>query len=177
MRYAMSSKWWPERFTISDEAGRARFEVRNNPGFATKLSLGVTGGQEIAEIRRRRGGRFQVIVRGEEGGLVQQQAADRYDIRSALGPLATAGNVADGQYAITSDGTVKAAVSRQLVDDVRQTQSIGVDIGDEDKTTVLLATMLAIEAVRYERGEAHFNLRALLDLLNPLNWFRVWWGI
>ena len=39
MRYAMSSKWWPERFTISDDAGRARFEVRNSPGFATKLSL------------------------------------------------------------------------------------------------------------------------------------------
>jgi hypothetical protein len=45
-----------------------------------------------------------------------------------------------------------------------------VDISGEDDTAVLLATMLAIEAVRYERGETHFSPRALLDLLNPLNW-------
>ncbi len=123
--------------------GGARFEVRNNPRFATKLLLGVTGGEEIAEIRRRRGGRFQVLVRGKEAGLVRQRTADRHDIHNPLGPLATAGNVADGQYAITSDGTVKAAVSRQLADDMRETQSIGVDIGDESDTAVLLATMLA----------------------------------
>lgn len=171
MRYAMSSKWWPERFTISDDAGRARFEVRNNPGFATKLSLSVTGGEEIATIRRRRGGRFQVIVRGKEAGLVRQRAADRYDIHSALGPLAVAGNVTDGQYAMTSDGTVKATVSRQPADHVRRAQSISVDVSDEDDTAVLLATTLAIEAVQYERGEAHFNPRALLELLNPFNWW------
>jgi uncharacterized protein YxjI len=176
MRYAMSSTWWPERFTISDDVGRARFEVRNGAGFATRLSLGVTGGEEIAQIRRRRGGRFQVIVRGEEAGLVQQRAADRYDIESPLGPLATAGNVASGQYAITSDGTVKATVSRQLADDARGTQSIGVDIGDDDNTAILLVTMLAIEAVRYERRAAQFNPHALLELLNPLNWLRVWLG-
>ena len=166
----MSSTWWPERFTISDEAGRARFEVRNNPGFATKLSLSVTGGEEIATIRRRRGGRFQVIARGKEVGLVKQRAADRYDIKSAFGRLATAGSLADGQYAITSDGTVKATVTRQLADHVRRAQSIRVDVSDEDDTAVLLATMLAIEAVQYERGEARFNPRALLSLLNPFNW-------
>jgi uncharacterized protein YxjI len=176
MRYAMSATWWPERFTICDDAGRARFDVRNNPGFATKLSLGPTGGEEIAAIRRRRGGRFQVIVRGGEAGLVQQPAADRYDIQRAPGPLAVTGDVAAGQYAITGGGAVKATVSRQLADDVRETQSIGVDIGDEKDTAVLLAMVLAIEAVRYERGEAHFNPRALLDLANPLNWLRVWPG-
>jgi len=174
MRYAMSSTWWPERFTVSDDAGRARFEVRNSPGFATALLLSVTGGEETAEIRRRRGERFQVIVRGEEAGLVRQRAADRYDIQSALGPLAAAGDVADGQYAIVSDGAVKATVSRRLADVVRGTQSIGVDISDEDDTVVLLATMLAIEAVCYERGEADFNPRALLDLLNPLHWLELW---
>jgi hypothetical protein len=82
MRYAMSSKWWPERFTISDDAGQARFEARNGAGFATKLSLSVTGGEEIAAIRRRRGGRFQVIVRGKEAGLVQLLAADRMTFRA-----------------------------------------------------------------------------------------------
>jgi hypothetical protein len=119
MRYAMSGTWWPERFTVSDDAGKARFEVRNSPGFATRLSLSVMGGEEAAEIRRRRGGRFQVIVRGEEAGLVRKRAGDRYDIRSALGPLAAAGDVAGGQYAITSDGAVKATVSRRLTDAVR----------------------------------------------------------
>jgi uncharacterized protein YxjI len=166
----MSSRWWPERFTISDDTGSAQFEVRNNPGFATKLSLSVTGGEEIATIRRRRSGRFQVIVRGREAGLVRQRAADRYDITSALGPLAAAGNVADGQYTITSDGTVKASVSRQLADHVPRAQTISVDISGEDDTAVLLATMLAIEAIQYERGEAQFNPRALLSLLNPFNW-------
>src|SRR5258708_5309469 len=95
----MSSNWWPERFTISDDAGTARFEVRNSPGFATRLSLSVPGGEEIAAIRRRRGGRFQVIVRGQEAGLVRQRAADRYDIQSAPGPLAVAGAVAGGPLA------------------------------------------------------------------------------
>jgi len=130
MRYAMSSKWWPERFTISDDAGRARFEVRNSPGFATKLSLSVTGGEEIATISRRTGGRFQVIVRSKEAGLVRQLVSDRYAIQSALGPLAAAGDVADGQYAITGDGTIKATVSRQLADHVPRAQSISVDISD-----------------------------------------------
>ena len=171
----MSITWWPERFTISDDAGRARFEVRNIPGFGVRLSLGVAGGEEVAAIRRRRRGRFQVIVRGQEVGLVRQRAADRYDIHSPLGPVATAGDVAGGQYAITSDGTQRATVSRQLVR-VDQPQSIGVDIGDDDHAAVLLATILAIEAVRYERGEAEFNPQALLALLNPLNWLRggVW---
>jgi hypothetical protein len=35
---------------------------------------------------------------------------------------------------------------------------------------LLLAVVLAIEAVEYERGETHTNPRALLDWLNPLNW-------
>lgn len=170
MRYAMSSKWWPERFTISDDAGRARFEVSNSPGFATQLSLVVSGGEEIATVRRRRGGRFQVIVRGQEAGLVRQRAADCYDIQSTTGLLAAVGNVADGRYAISGDGVVKAAVSRQLADHARPKLTISVDIGDEDDAAVLLAMMLAIEAIRYERGAAQFNLRALLDLLNPFNW-------
>jgi uncharacterized protein YxjI len=163
MRYAMASKWWPERFTISDDAGRAQSEVFNIPGFAIKLSISVAGGEEIATIRRRRGG-FQVIVRGQEAGLVRRRAADRYDIRSATGPLAAAGNVADGRYAITDDGLVRATVSRHLADHARPTQTVTVDISDEDDAAVLLATMLAIEAVQYERGGSQLNPRALLDL-------------
>lgn len=172
MRYAMPSNWWPERFTVSDDAGTARFEVRNSPGFATRLSLSEMGGEPAAEIRRRRGGRFQVIACGEAVGLVRHRGADRYDIQSTLGPLAAAGSVADGQYAITSGGTVKATVSRQPAEVAGGTQRIGVDIIDEEETAVLLATMLAIEAVHYEHGEAHFSPRALLDLLNPLDWLR-----
>src|SRR5258708_4774663 len=166
----MSSKWWPERFTISDDAGTARFEVRNSPGFATSLSLSVTGGEEIATIRRQRGGRFQVIVCGKETGRVRQRAADRYEIQSAPGPLAVAGDVAGGRYAITSGGLVKAKVSRPLPGSVRRAPSISVDISDEDDTAVLLATMLAIEAVRYERAEPHVNPPAPLDLLHPFYW-------
>ena len=84
--------------------------------------------------------------------------------------------MADGQYAITSDGTMKATVSRQVADHVRRVQSISVDIGHDDDAALLLATMLAIEAVRYERGGARFSPRALLDLLNPLKWLRLWWS-
>jgi hypothetical protein len=89
VRYVMSSTWWPERFTICDDAGRARFEVRNNPGFATKLSFHAIGGEEIAMVRRRRGGRFQVVVRGTDAGLVRQRATDRYDNHS---PVRAAGH-------------------------------------------------------------------------------------
>jgi hypothetical protein len=78
--------------------------------------------------------------------------------------------VADGQYEITGGGAVKATVSRQLADHGGRAQSISVDISDEGGTAVLVATMLAIEAVRYERGEAQTNPRALLSLLNPFNW-------
>src|SRR5215471_2179627 len=110
----MSSSWWPERLTICDDAGTARFEVRNCPGFATMLSLSAAGGEEIAAIRRRWGGRFQVIVRGKEAGLVRRRGADPYYIHSALGPLAAARSVTDGRYSITCDGLAQATVSRQI---------------------------------------------------------------
>ena len=177
MRYAMSGEWWPEHLTISDDAGTARFEVRNSPGFATMLALSAAGGEEIATIRRRRGGRFQVIVRGREAGLVRRRAADRYEIDSTPWPLAAAGSVTDGRYSLTCDRLAQATVSRQTDDQVRQTQRISVDIGDGDAVT-LLATVLAVEAVRYEHDGTYFNPRALLEdlphallhLLNPLNW-------
>src|SRR5258708_30291561 len=108
----MSSNWWPERLTISDAGGTARFEVRNSPGFGTRLSLSVPGGEEIAAIRRRRGGRFQVIVRGQEAGLVRQRAADRYDIQSAPGPLAVAGDVAGGPDGVARGGPVEGEAGR-----------------------------------------------------------------
>jgi hypothetical protein len=78
--------------------------------------------------------------------------------------------VADGNYALAGDGLVKAAVTRQLADAVRRTHTISVDIGDAEDAVLLLATVLAIEAARYERAGTHTNPRALLDLLNPLNW-------
>lgn len=178
MRYAMAGTWWPERLTISDDAGTARFEVRNCPGFSIMLSLtAASGDEEIAQIKRRRGGSFQVLVRGEEAGLVRCQKADRYDVQSALGPLAAEGSVAAGRYSLTRDGLVMATVSRQIANDVRQTQEISADIGSGD-AVALLATVLAIEAVRYERDGRVFNPRALLDLpgavllelLNPFNY-------
>ena len=178
MRYAMSGSWWPERLTIFDDAGTARFEVRNSPGFATMLSLSMAGGEQIATIRRRRAGRFQVIVGGKEAGLVRRRGA-RYDIHSTLGPLAAAGSVTDGRYSITCDGQAQATVSRQIADDVRQTQRISVDVGDGD-AAALLATVLAVEAVRYEHDGTHFTPRALLEdlprallyMLNPFNWWQ-----
>jgi hypothetical protein len=181
VRYAMSGNWWPERLTISDDAGTARFEVRNSPGFAPMLSLSVAGGEEIATIRRRKGGSFQVIVRGKEAGLVRRRAADRYDIQSTPWSLAAGGSVPDGRYSVTCGGLAQATVSRQTADDARQTQKISVDVGDGD-AVALLAMVLAVEAVRYEHGGTHFNPRALpralledvpralLYALNPLNW-------
>ena len=148
MRCVMSGKWWPERLTISDDAGTARFEVRNSPGFATMLSLSVAGGEEIATIRRRRGGRFQVIVRGKEAGMVRRRGAHRYNIQSTLWPLAAGGSVPDGRYSLTCDGLGQATVSRHVVDDVGQTQRIFVDVGDGD-AVALLAMVLAVEAERY----------------------------
>jgi uncharacterized protein YxjI len=170
MRYAIPGNWWPERLTISDDAGTPRFEVRNSPGFTTMLSLSVAGGEEIATIRRRRGGGFQVVVRGKDAGLVRWR--DRFSIDSTLWSLVAVGSVTDGQYSISHDGLALATVSRQLTDGVRPMQTLGVDIGDEDAVT-LLAMVLAVEAVRYEHAGAYFNPRALLDLLNPLNWSRV----
>lgn len=176
MRYAMSGNWWPERLTVSDDAGTPRFEVCNSPGFATMLSLSVAGGEQVATLRRRMGGRFQVIVGGGEAGLVRRRGADGYDIQSALRSLATAGSVPEGRYSITCDGLALARISRRITDGVRPVQTISVDIDDGD-AEMLLATVLAIEAVRYEHAGTGFNPRALLDLLghllNPLNWLRM----
>src|SRR5258708_10398282 len=162
VRYAISGSWWPECLTISDDAGTAWFEVRNSPGFATMLSLSVAGGEEIATIRRRRGGRFQVIVGSKEAGLVRRQWADRYDIHSTLWPLPTSATVPDGRYSITCEGLAQATVSRQIADDVRQTQRISGDLGGGD-AAALPATGLALEAVRYEPHGSHFTPRALLE--------------
>ncbi|MDR0342604.1 MAG: hypothetical protein LBI49_05695 [Nocardiopsaceae bacterium] len=162
--------------TVSDDAGTPRFEVRNNPGFATMLSLSVAGGEQVATLRRRRGGRFQVLVGGKQAGLVRRRGADGYDIKGALWSLAAAGSVPDGRYSITCNGLPMARVSRQITDDVRPMQTISVDIVDGDPET-LLATVLAIEAMRYEHAGTGFNPRALLELLghvlNPLNWLRL----
>ena len=179
MQYVLSGKWWPERLTISDDAGTARFEVRNSPGFATMLSLSAAGGEEIATIRRRRGGRFQVIVRGEEAALVRRRGADRYDIQGTPWSLAAAGSVPDGRYSLTHNGLAQATVSRQIADHDRQTRGISVDLGDGD-AAALLATVLAVEAVRYEHDGTHFTPRALLEdlprallyMLNPFNWWQ-----
>jgi len=176
MLYAMSGRWWPERLTIRDGAGTALFEVRNSPGFATMLSLNLAGGEEIATIRRRRGGRFQVIVRGKEAGLVRLGRPDPCYIHSALGPLAAAASVTDGRYSIACNGLGQASVSRQIADDARQTVRISVDVGDGD-AVALLATVLAVEAVRYEHAGTQFvpsallkDLpRALLSALNPFS--------
>jgi hypothetical protein len=84
--------------------GRHGSRSVTGPGFATMLSLSVAGGEEIATIRRRRGGRFQVIVHGKETGLVRRRGADRYDIESALCSLAAEGSVTAGRYSITCDG-------------------------------------------------------------------------
>jgi hypothetical protein len=177
MRYVMPGTWWPERLTISDDGGTPRFEVRNRPGFATMLSLFVAGGEQVATIRRRRGGRFQVIVRGKDAVLVRRRG-DRYDIQSTLWSLAAAGNVANGQYSINRDGLALATVFRQSADDVRPMQAISVEVGDGD-SVALLGTVLAVEAVRYEHAGTYFNPRALLELLghllNPLNWLGAIW--
>jgi len=169
VRYAILGKWWPERLTISDDAGMARFEVRNSPGFATMLSLSVAGGDEIATIRRRKRGSFQVIVHGKEAAVVRRRDADRYDVQSAFWSLAAVGSVTDGRYWITCDGLAQATVLRQIADHVRQALSISVDIDGGD-VAALLATVLAVEAIRYEHSGSHFNPAALLDLLNPINW-------
>ena len=176
MRYAMSGNWWPERLTISDDAGNSRFEVRNSPGFGARLLVSMAGGEQIAAIERRRGGRFQVLVGGKDAGLVRR-SADRYDILGTPGSLTTAGSVRDGGYSITGDGLALATVSRQITDGLRPVQTISVDIGAGDAIT-LLATVLAVEAARYEHAGAQFNPRALLDLprhllpnlLNPVTW-------
>src|SRR5258708_38705902 len=102
--------------------------------------------------------------RQQGAGLVRRQGADRYDIQSTLWPLAAAGSVPDGRYSITCEGLAQATVSRQIADDVRQTQRISVDVGGGD-AVALLATVLAVEAVRYEHDGTPFPPPALLE--NP----------
>lgn len=139
---------------------------------SARLSLSLADGQEVATVRRRRRGRFQVVVRGTEAGLVRRRA-DRYYIQSMLGSLAAAGSVTVGRYSINRDGQALAMVSRQSTEDVQPIQTISVEIADGDDV-ILLGMVLAVEAVRYEHAGSQFNPRALLDvpehLLNPVNW-------
>src|SRR5260370_37537992 len=99
--------------------------------------------------------------------------ADRYDIQSALGALAAVGDVADGQYAITSDGTMKATVSRQLADHVRRVQRISGGIRHDEDAPLLVATMLPIEAGPYQPGGGRLSPRAPLDPVQPPYLLRV----
>ena len=119
------------------------------------LSVNVAGGEQVATIERRRGGQFQVVVGKKDAGLVRRQA-DRYDILGTPWSLAAASSVRDGRYSITRDDLALATVSRQIADDVRQTQRISVDVGDGD-AVALLAMVLAVEAVRYEHDGTHFT--------------------
>jgi len=170
MRYTAASKWSKERFTIDDEAGTPKLEVRRIYGVdGNSLLLQNLEGKELAAIRPRTSPtRFEIAIGANQPITVRHRGwfGRRYSIDTPVGEMtATVGDFSWEGYELTSSGAARATVSRQFI---RQ-QNITIDVADDADAVSLIAVVLAIETLRDDRREAQNSIpyvRLLLRLVN-----------
>lgn len=149
-QYLISRRWsLTNRFTITDGSGAPRFEVQGKFGLGRKLSVFDTVGSEVAVISLE-GLRLRCRIRaaGQETtvrplGLFGK----RFAIDSATGPMEAHGNFSGRQYFITRGGAPAASVSQLRT----LREQFAVDVADGQDTVLMLAVVLAIEAIRDAR--------------------------
>src|SRR5258708_34195279 len=91
MRYTAASKWSKERFTIDDEAGTPKLEVRRIYGVdGNSLLLQNLEGRELAAIRPRTSPtRFEIATGANQPITVRQRGwvGGRYSIDTPAGQM------------------------------------------------------------------------------------------
>jgi uncharacterized protein YxjI len=147
----MSSKWsLLERFAITDDSGAEVFEARGH--FRSKITLHDAGGREVAQVRKHVfTDTHEVHVGGQEVAKVRHAGifGDHYDIDTPYGRITAKGHFDGGDYHLSQDGHRVASMTRKL----SLRERFGIDIADGQNDALLLAIMLAIEAIHEERRE------------------------
>lgn len=147
----MSSTWSAtERFEITDAAGAPQFEARGH--FGSLITLLDSSGHDVAEIRKHAfSDTHEVYLGGQRAARVRHAglAADHYDIDCGYGQLTARGHVDDGSYTLNRGGTPVASMTRRS----SLREKFAIDIASGQNDVLLLALMLAIEAIHAERRE------------------------
>jgi uncharacterized protein YxjI len=149
----MASKWsLMERFEITDAYGAPQFEARGHLG--RKITLHDASGREVADIRKHLvTDTHEVYVDGREAAKVRHAGiiGDHYDIESSFGRLTARGHFDGGDYNISQNGAPVASMVRKF----SLREKFAVDIADGQNDVLLLAVVLAIEAIHEERRQQH----------------------
>ncbi len=149
MHYVMSSRWsLMERFEITDTAGIPQFEARGHLG--SQITLHDPSGREVADIRKHVfTDTHEVYIAGQRAAEVRHGAfvGDHYNIETSYGQLTDRGHFDGGDYTLSRGGAPVAQMMRKL----SGREEFVIDIADGENAVLLLALMLAIEAVHDER--------------------------
>ena len=133
----MSSRWsLMERFEITDASGMPRFEARGH--FGSQITLHDAAGRAVADIRKHMFSDVHEVYLGGE----------RYEIATSFGTLTVRGHFG-GDYTLNQDGMTVASMIRQF----SLREKFAIDIADGQNDAMVLAIMLAIEAIHDERRE------------------------
>jgi uncharacterized protein YxjI len=145
----MASKWsLLERFEIDDSSGARQFEARGH--FRSRITLHDNSGREVAEIRKHMmTDTHEVYLGGQRAAHVRHAGfiGDHYDIETSFGKLRAKGHFDGGDYSLSEGGTAVATMRRKF--SIRE--KFAIDIADGQNDALLLAIMLAIEAIHEER--------------------------
>jgi uncharacterized protein YxjI len=147
----MSSKWsLLERFEITDAGGTPCFEARGH--FGSKITLHDSGGREVADIRKHMfSDVHEVYLDGQRAAHIRHAGffGDHYDIETSYGAIRARGHFDGGDYTLEQGGMVVAHLRRKF----SLRERFAIDIADGQNDILLLAVMLAIEAIHEERRQ------------------------
>lgn len=151
MRYVMSSQWSLfERFDISDEAGNLQFEARGH--FGSQISLHDRSGREVGAITKHMFSEVHDVFIGDQKVAEVRHAGffgDHYQLDTSYGAFEARGRLMGGDFELTSGGIPVAQMDRQF----SLREKFAVDIADNQNPVLILALMLAVEAIHDERAE------------------------
>jgi uncharacterized protein YxjI len=149
----MSSKWsLLERFEITDGGGAPCFEARGH--FGSKITLHDASGREVADIRKHLlSDVHEVYLGGQRAAHIRHAGffGDHYDIETSYGALRARGHFDGGDYSLEQGGMAVASMRRKF----SLRERFAIDIADGQNDALLLAVMLAIEAIHEERRQQH----------------------
>jgi uncharacterized protein YxjI len=139
-----------ERFEITDASGAPQFEARGHLG--SKITLHDTSGREVAEIRKHlMSDVHEVYLGGQRAAHIRHAGffGDHYDIETSFGPIRARGHFDGGDYQLDMGGMPVANLRRKF----SLREKFAIDIADGQNDALLLAIMLAIEAIHEERRQ------------------------
>jgi uncharacterized protein YxjI len=139
-----------ERFEITDASGVPQFEARGHLG--SKITLHDTSGREVAEIRKHlMSDVHEVYLGGQRAAHIRHAGffGDHYDIETSFGPIRARGHFDGGDYQLDMGGMPVASLRRKF----SLREKFAIDIADGQNDALLLAIMLAIEAIHEERRQ------------------------